>query len=127
MRSLVAYAAVYQIVTELVTASSTYFFGPLLCGDGDNIKTDFQRLLSRGPRNRRSSTAAAAAPDTRSYRLKVVQTKFYGYETKALSDSGGVSSFTSERLCDELNLKADRHPFGLTMAEGQCTSSIVIV
>lgn len=130
-----ACAAMYDVVAELANASSNLTFGQLVRGDGDEAKADIPRLLSRGSRVEakadirrllsrgsrvcRSSTAAVAAAKTRSRRLKVVETKVYGYETKALLDSGAGPSLISEKVFDKLNLEVDRNPVGLTMADGQ--------
>lgn len=86
------YAPFYDDVTELVNAISSLTSGQLTRGDGDKATADIWRLLARGTRARRSSTAAVAAPENCSRRLKVFYNKVYRYMTKALLDSGAVPS-----------------------------------
>lgn len=93
------YFAKYDVITELAGTSSSLTFERRFGGDGDNTKADTGYLLFRGARVRRSLIATAAAPKTRSRRLKFVQIKTYDYETKSFLDSGAFPNLILEMLC----------------------------
>lgn len=119
-------AAIFDIVTELANASSALTFGHVVRGDGHTAKADIQRLLSHDARVCRNTAAAVSYVKARPGRLKFLQFKTYGYETRVRLDSSAVPTLTLERICNRLNLEGDRPPAGLTMADGQRARSIVV-
>lgn len=108
-----------DLLTELPNASFNFTCGQLVCGSDDKAKFEIRRLLSRGARVCRSSTAAVTALKTRPGRPRNVLVKIDGYKTEAILDFEIVPNPLSEKLCDKLSLKAGRHPVGLPMADGQ--------
>lgn len=101
--------AVYGTVTELAIANFCLTFGQLVRGDGNKVKIDIRRSLSRGAGARGISTAAAAAPKTWPRFFRAARTTAYGYETKAILETEAISILISRKFCDELNLKAEGH------------------
>lgn len=97
--------AMCEDVTELTSVSSDLTSRQLVCGARKKTKADSQRLLYRGPRVRKSAAAALGATHTGPRRLKVVLIERYGYEMRALLDSGAVSSLVSEKVWNWLTLE----------------------
>lgn len=106
-QGLSEYSTRYDVVSELVSASSSTHFSHLIRGGVNKGETNIRRILSRGARVRRNVAAAETAPGKRPCRLKVVSTKAYGSEAEALLHFGAVLNPISENLYNKLDLGAE--------------------